>query len=180
MSSKDPAAPGFKQKAAREFKEVLWISGYLAFFFCALATYTMLLLRKYDLDSYLTYSFAIINALVIGKVILIAQMAHLGRSYEKKPLYQAIFYKAILFGLVGVCRVSSGGGVCETRDSREAVWECVEHETRWEDMVARTVVVFCAFIPLFGFIELRRVLGEEKLYSLLRSRGGVEADLSSH
>ena len=101
--------------------------GYLAFFFCALATYTMLLLRKYDLDSYLTYSFAIINALVIGKVILIAQMAHLGRSYEKKPLYQAIFYKAFLFW-GGCVRVSSGGGVCETRDSREAVWECVAQD----------------------------------------------------
>ena len=50
------------------------------------------------------------------------------------------------------------------------VWQ----ETRWEDMVARTIIVFCAFIPLFGFIELRRVLGEERLYLLLRSRGGVE------
>ncbi len=100
MSSKDPAAPGFKQKAKREFVEFLWIAGYLAFFFCALSTYTMLLLRKYDLDNFLNYSFAIVNALVIGKVILIAQMAHLGRRHEAKPLYQSVIYKSFLFGVV--------------------------------------------------------------------------------
>jgi hypothetical protein len=41
-----------------------------------------------------------------------------------------------------------------------------------EDMVA--LVVFCAFISLFGFRELRRVLGEEKLYALVRGRGVAE------
>ncbi len=161
MSSKDPAAPGFKQKAKREFVEFLWIAGYLAFFFCALSTYTMLLLRKYDLDNFLNYSFAIVNALVIGKVILIAQMAHLGRRHEAKPLYQSVIYKSFLFGVVVfafhlveefVKRVIHGKPF-------GTVWQ----ETQWEDMVARTIVVFCAFIPLFGFMELRRVLGEEEL-----------------
>jgi magnesium-transporting ATPase (P-type) len=175
--SKDPAAPGFKQKAAREFKEYLGISAYLAFFFCALTTYTMLLLRKYDVDDYLNYSLAIINALVIGKVILIAQMAHLARSSERRPLYQTVLYKSFIFGIVVfafhlveefIKRVIHGKPF-------GSVW----HETQWEDMIARTIVILCAFIPLFGFMELRRVLGEEKLYLLLRTRGGVEAADSS-
>jgi hypothetical protein len=171
--SKDPAAPSFKQKAAREFKEYLWISAYLAFFFCALSTYRTLLLRKYDLnDNYLNYGFAIITALVVGKVILVAQMAHLGRGYEAKPLYQTVLYKSLVFGAVVfafhfveefVKRVIHGKPF-------GTVWR----ETRWEDIVAWTIIVFCAFIPLFGFMELRRVLGEERLYLLLRSRGGVE------
>jgi hypothetical protein len=177
MSSKDPGAPSFKQKAAREFKEFLWIAGYLAFFFCALSTYTTLLLRKYDLDNYLNYGFAIINALVIGKVILIAQMAHLGRGYEKKPLYQSVLYKSFIFGLVVfafhfveefIKRVIHGKPF-------GTVWQ----ETHWEDLIARTIVVFCAFIPLFGFMELRRVLGEEKLYTLLRSPGVAAEESAS-
>jgi hypothetical protein len=174
MSSKDPAAPGFKQKAKREFVEYLWISAYLGFFFCALSTYTTLLLRKYEVDDdYLNYSFAIINALVIGKVILIAQMAKLGRSYEAKPLYQTVIFKSFIFAAV----------VFAFHFVEEFVKRVIHHkpfgtvwqETHWEDLVARTIVVFCAFIPLFGFMELRRVLGEEKLYLLLRTRGGVEA-----
>jgi hypothetical protein len=171
--SKDPAAPSFKQKAAREFKEYLWISAYLAFFFCALSTYTTVLLRRFDVnEDYLNYGFAIINALVIGKVILVAQMVHLGRGYEAKPLYQTVLYKSLVFGVVVfafhfveefVKRVIHGKPF-------GAVWL----ETRWEDLVARSIIVFCAFIPLFGFMELRRVLGEERLYLLLRTRGGGE------
>jgi hypothetical protein len=178
MSSKDPAAPGFKQKAAREFKEYLWISAYLAFFFCALSTYTTLLLRRYDVgDDYLNYGFAIINALVIGKVILIAQMAKLGRGYEAKPLYQTVIYKSFIFGVVVFAFHIVEEFVKRAIHGKPfgSVWQ----ETHWEDMVARTLVVFCAFIPLFGFMELRRVLGEEKLYLLLRSRGGVDASGSA-
>jgi hypothetical protein len=50
----------------------------------------------------------------------------------------------------------------------------VWHRLRIDDMAARALVVFCAFVPLFAFRELRRVLGEEKLHSLLRGRGVVE------
>jgi len=46
-------------------------------------------------------------------------------------------------------------------------------------LIARTIVVFCAFIPLFGFMELRRVLGEEKLYTLLRSPGAAAEESAS-
>jgi len=176
--SKNSAAPGFKQKAVREFKEFLWIAGYLAFFFCALSTYTTLLLRRYDVDdNYLNYGFAIINALVIGKVILIAQMVHLARGYERKPLYQSVLYKSVIFGVV----VFAFHFVEEfiKRVIHGKPFGTVWHETHWEDLIARTIVVFCAFIPLFGFMELRRVLGEEKLYLLLRTRGGVEEDSAS-
>ena len=38
MTAKDPAAPGFKEKAKDEFKDLSVIAGYLAFFFCALST----------------------------------------------------------------------------------------------------------------------------------------------
>jgi hypothetical protein len=47
----------------------------------------------------------------------------------------------------------------------------VRHCLRIDDIVARALVIFCAFVPLFEFMELRRMLGEEKLYALLRGRG---------
>jgi hypothetical protein len=166
MSSKDPAAPGFKQKAKHELIDFAMIALYLAFFFCALVTYTMLLLRKYDV-SYLNYTLAIINALVIAKVILIGEMVHIGRRAEARPLYQSALYKAFIFGLLVfafhfveefVKRVIHGKPF-------GTVW----HDIKLDDMIGRTIVIFCAFIPLFAFRELRRVLGEEKLYALLLS-----------
>src|ERR1039458_10277369 len=74
-----------KQKATHELQELLVIFFYLAFFFCALVTYSMLLLNEYHVK-YLNYAFALINALVITKVVMIGEYVHVGRRGETKPL----------------------------------------------------------------------------------------------
>jgi hypothetical protein len=63
------------------------------------ASDAMLLLRKYEI-SYLNYTFAIVNALIIAKIILIGEWARLGRKVEAKPLYLAVLYKSFVFGLL--------------------------------------------------------------------------------
>ncbi len=65
-----------KRKAMHEFRELECICLYLAFFFCALVTYNMLLLDEFHVK-YWNYTFALINALVITKVIMIGEY---GRS----------------------------------------------------------------------------------------------------
>ncbi len=40
---------------------------------------------------------------------------------------------------------------------------------RMDALLGHTLMVFCCFITLFGFMEFRRVLGEETFYSLLFS-----------
>jgi hypothetical protein len=163
MTTKDPAAPGFKQKAKDDFKDFLLIGGYLAFFFCALSTYSTLLLRKYDV-SYLNYSFAIINALVIAKVILIGEMAHMGRRFEARLLYQSVLYKAFVFSLLVFAFHIVEEFVKRLIHHKPA--GTVLHEINYDDLIARSIVVFCTFLPLFAFRELRRVLGQGSLYAL--------------
>src|SRR5271167_3358973 len=99
MHAENSQKSSLKQKAAHEFKEIAIIFFYLAFFFCALATYSMLLLGRFHI-SYFTYGAALINALVITKVILIGEAAHLGKKVETKPLIYSSVYKAFLFGLL--------------------------------------------------------------------------------
>jgi hypothetical protein len=164
MTSKDPSKPGFKQKAKEELRSFVAISLYLGFFFCALTTYTMLLMKKYNLD-YLSYSFAIVNALVIAKVILIGEMAHLGKGVESRPLYQSILYKSFLFALL----------VLAVHFLEEFVKRVIHHEPfgtvlhniDLNDLIGRSLLMLCAFIPLFAFRELVRVLGEDKVHELL-------------
>ena len=50
MSPENPKHTGLKQKAAHEFREIVIVFVYLAFFFCALATYSTLLLEKYEIS----------------------------------------------------------------------------------------------------------------------------------
>jgi hypothetical protein len=166
--TKDPSAPGFKQKAEHELKDFAMISFYLGFFFCALVTYTMLLLKKYEI-SYLNYSFAIINALIIAKIILIGEWAHLGKRGEAKPLYQSVLYKSVVFAVL----------VFAFHFVEEFIKRLIHHDpfgTVWhnlhiDDLIGKSIVIFCAFVPLFAFRELGRVMGEDKLHALLFKTG---------
>ncbi len=168
MAGKNPPTPSLKQKAIHEFQDYVVISLYPAFFFCALVTYTMLVLKGHN-DSSLSYAFALINALVMGKVILIGEMTRFGRELEHRPLYQSAVYKAFMFCLLVLAfhfieefikRLIHGGAPGS-----------VLREIRIDDLIGRSIVVFCTFIPLFAFRELRRALAEDKFHALVfRSR----------
>ena len=168
MHSNDSARPGLKRKAIHEAVEFAWIFAFLAFFFCALVTYSTLLLREFHVK-YLSYAFALINALIIAKVILIGELAHFGKKYEARPVLLSAIYKAVLFRLLvfgfhfveeGIKGLLHGVSIARTF-----------HEIRIDDLLGRSIVIFCVFIPLFAFREFRRVLGEDQFYNLLvRSR----------
>lgn len=154
---------GLKQKAVHEFIDFLGIFFYLAFFFCAVSTYRMLLQSDFR-DSYIDYSFAVINALVIAKVILIGEYTHLGKRLEDRPLLFSSIYKAVLFGLLTFAfhiaeeaakKVFHGEGVASAFLG-----------IHLKVLLARSIVVFCTFLPLFAFRELRRVLGETRFNDL--------------
>jgi hypothetical protein len=172
MTNKDPTAHGFKQKAVHELKDFAWISLYLGFFFCALSTYTMLLLRKYEID-YLNYTFAIVNALIIAKIILIGEWARLGRTVEHRVLYQTVLYKSVAFGLLVFAFHFVEEFIKRLIHGLPA--GTVVHDIKFDDLIAKTIVIFCAFIPLFAFRELGRVIGEDKLHALFFKSGAAEA-----
>ena len=174
MSSENAQKSSLKQKVAHEFEELAMISLYLAFFFCSIATYSMLLLNKFQI-SYFTYGAALINALVIAKVILIGEYAHLGKKQEAKPLIYSAANKAFLFSLL----------VFAFHIVEEAIKHLVHgqrlaeafRDVRIDDLLSRNVIIFCTFIPLFGFREMQRVLGEEQFRTLLfRGRETPKSD----
>ena len=163
------AHPDLKQKAKHELREMLELSLYLAFFFCALAVYDMLLLRQYSID-YWTFGFALINALVITKVIMIGEYAKLGRRHENKSLLVPAVWKAFVFGLLvyafhiveeAIKRLIHGEPLITT-----------PREIHFDQLAGRSIVVFCIFVPLFAFREFRRVMGEDEFNKLVfRSEG---------
>ena len=168
MSNDAQKRSGLKQKAKHELREMLVLSLYLAFFFCALVTYNMFLLNEYHVK-YWNYGFALINALVITKVILIGEYAKVGRMHENKPLFVSAIWKAFVFGLLVyvfhlveevIKRLIHGADLA--RASRDI---------RFDELAARSIVVFCVFIPLFAFREFRRVMGEDEFRSLVIGSG---------
>jgi len=167
--------PERKQKIKHELREMTELFVYLAFFFVALAVYDMLLLRRYSVE-YLTITFALLNAAVITKVIMIGEYTKLGRRHEDKALLISAVWKAFVFGLLVfafhvieevIKRLIHGEDMA--RASREL---------RLEQFAGRAIVVFCVFVPLFAFREFRRAMGEEEFRSLVfggneKARRGV-------
>ena len=158
------AHPDRKEKIKHELKEMLTLSLYLAFFFCAIAIYDMLLLRQYNVE-YWTVAFALINALVITKVIMIGEYAKLGKRHEDKALLVSAVWKAFVFGLLVfafhgveemIKRLIHGSDVAKAAT-----------DIRFEQLAGRSIVVFCVFVPLFAWREFRRVMGEETFADLV-------------
>ena len=162
------AHPDRKEKIKHELREMLELFAYLAFFFVALAVYDMLLLKQYNVE-YLTITFAIINALVITKVIMIGEYAKLGKRYEYKALLISAVWKAFVFGLLVfafhvleeiIKRLIHGADMAKASS-----------DIRFEQLASRAIVVFCVFIPLFAFREFRRAMGEEEFRTLVFGSG---------
>ncbi len=171
MKSYDPSR---REKVKHELKEMLVLFLYLAFFFCALITYDMFLLREYHIKS-LDYAFAIINALLITKVIMIGEYAKVGRRHEDKALLLSAVWKAFVFSLLVfafhvveevVKRLIHGSDMATASG-----------QIRFDNLAGRSIVVFCVFVPLFAFREFQRAMGEEKFWNLvLGSRAGHAKD----
>jgi hypothetical protein len=159
-----------KQKAIHEGQEFLGISLYLAFFFCAVMTYGTVLLGKFHV-SYFGYGSALINALVIAKVILIGEYAHLGKRQESRPLALSGLYKAFLFTLL-VLAFHVVEEVIKQLVHRDTIASAF-HQIRLDILICRSLVVLCTFIPLFAFRELQRVLGEQNFRSLFFRTGAM-------
>ena len=164
---------GRKQKIKHELREMLELFVYLAFFFCSIALYDMLLLRQYTVE-YLTITFALINALVITKVIMIGEYAKLGRKHEDKALLISAAWKAFVFGLLVfafhiveevIKRLIHGADILKA-----------SRGIGFEQFAGRAIIVFCVFIPLFAFREFRRAMGEEEFRSLVFGNGGASRD----
>ena len=168
MSIEVSAKPTVTQKIKHEFIEFVGIALYLAFFFCSLAVYKSMLLHQYDI-SYFAYGTALLNALVIGKVILIGEYARLGKKHENKPLLVSSLYKAIVFtGLVFAFHIVEE--VVKRLIHKESFAGALR-EVRLDDLLARSLIIFCTFLPLFAFRELQRVMGEEGFRDLFFKTG---------
>jgi hypothetical protein len=154
----------WKQRLRREFIRYWTNFLYLAIFFGAFTWYRRLVLAEYHI-SYLNYGTAIIEALVLAKVILIGDALGLGREREGRPLIAPTLRKSLVFtvfvGIFGILEHMIGG-LLEGKGLLGGLQELMRI-SKYE-LLARCLITFFAFIPFFAFRELRTVLGEGKLF----------------
>ena len=156
MSSTHPER---KQDQARIVGDDLAVL-YLAFFFCTLVAYDLFLLKQYDV-AYWNFGFALLNALVITKVIMIGEYAELGKRHENKSLLVSTLWKAVAFGLL----------VFAFHIVQEVVKRLIQRPgPSW---------VSARLFLCLPFREFRRVLREEPFHVLVFRRRSEEAETVS-
>lgn len=94
-----PQLRNLKERAFEEFKRFVAIFLYLWVVFGLLSLHKSLVLSQQHLD-YEEHAFAIINAFVFAKVLLVGEEFHLGRRFQNRPLIYSILYKCLVFSVV--------------------------------------------------------------------------------
>ena len=165
-TSSHTTSSSLKEKAKEEFKKFWAIAIYLALVFSAFAWSRRLILAESGI-SYLHYGGAVIEALILAKVILIGQALRLGKRVEDEPLIVLVLFKSVVYALF----VALFSGI-------EHLVEGLIHRETWDsivrglvtngrnEIIARTLAILVTFIPFFAFLETDRVLGEGKLFAL--------------
>lgn len=162
---------GLKQQIWSKFK-AYWVNVlYITLFFSVFTDYRRLILAHYQI-AYKDYGISLIKALVLAKVILVAEHFHLGTGFENKPLIYPTLYKSFLFticvAILSVIEAMIRGFLRAEGFSRapDIFIKCFTYE--W---FAGMLVVFAAFIPFFAIRELSRVLGRGKITELFFKKG---------
>lgn len=162
-----------KEKAISEVKKFAVIVGYLWVLFVLFEIHKLTILRGQNPATPLGYriGFALINALILGKIILIAEVFHFGERPKNSPLVYAILFKSAAFSALLVC--------C---DILEEVLAGVFHNKTiaqsipalggggLEGILLVGLMVFIVLIPFFSFREVARVVGEDELLSIIFKR----------
>jgi hypothetical protein len=170
MSSPDKKKGNLKQKIFHEMAEY-WINVvYLTLMFAAFTQYRRFVLAAHDIY-YTNYWVAVIEALVLAKVVMIGDVLHLGRRLDQKPLIYSTLLKTVVFSVfVGAFTIIEHviKGLVQGKGLTGGVFDLLgkgHHE-----LLAGCLVIFVAFIPFFAFRDLGRVLGEGKIRTLFFRR----------
>jgi hypothetical protein len=159
-------ASSLKERVIEELRLFWVIAIYLAVMLAAFAWYRRFVLSEAGI-SYLHYGAAVIEALILAKVILIGQALGLGRRLEGSRLIWSVLFKSVVFA-VFIALFTLLEHLIEGLIHRES-WDEIEHglvKTGRGEILARTVVLFVTLIPFFAFWETDRVLGDHKLFRL--------------
>ena len=160
------AKANLKERAVQEFKLFWVIALYLWLFLGSFTIYRRLIVDETG-AAYLHYGIAVIEALVIAKVVLIGKMFGFSRRFEDQPLILPVLYKSILFGILvmlfGVVEHLVEGWV-----HKQGLWGGLRAlgELGAYELGARSLMLIVAFVPFFAFWEIGRVLGAQKLAAM--------------
>lgn len=173
------AKPRFLTFFVKELKEVIPPTLFFLVGFNLIAITTQLILAEY-LIHLTNFMLATTAALVVGKVVLVANHMKLMRRYDTAPLIQPILYKTLVYWAVvflarfieHLIHYAIEGGTLAGLPAYVA-----EHFS-WHRFAAIQIWIFVLFLLYTTFTELNELFGEGELYKILFKRRSSELKLT--
>jgi hypothetical protein len=165
-----------KQKAKHELIEYAVNVVYLAVVFATFMWYRRLILASHDI-AYTNYWVPLIEALILGKVIMIGRIFRLGRGFEDTPLIYSSLHKTAVFCLFCAAFTvaeHTAVGLWRGEGFAAGLQEIVGKG--YHEVLANALMLFVSLFPFFAFRELGRVFGRDRIRDVFFLR---RHDLSS-
>lgn len=184
-----PGQPGSKEKlssqervqklesrALAEGKQFLVLFLYLWVLFGLFVLNERIVLRQHEID-FAAHGFAILNALVLAKVMLIAEHFNMSRWLDRRPLIYSIFFDAFLFGILFILfHVTEQALVAKIGGKGDPSSIHLMGGGGIGGVVCVAVILFFTLIPYFAFTKLGRTLGWDRMKTLLFGTRDAMAD----
>ena len=155
-----------KQAIYHEVTSFLGIAVYLFLLLGILALHEAVVSAKSGIQ-YHFYGFAIINALILGKVILIADDLHFAEWFrERAPIYSILVKSAAFTILLLIFDIVEEEvvGMLRGKTFGESFPHIGDGSPR--AFLYMIIIFFIGLIPFFSYKEIGRVFGERELRSL--------------
>jgi hypothetical protein len=156
-----------KQRVADEMRRFLVMFLYLWVLFGLFVLNERIILGQHGI-SFSSQGFALLNALVLAKVMLVAEDLNLGHWLQGKPLIYPILHESFVFAILFICFHIVEHMVIGLLKG-ETVAESVPAigGGGFAGLACVAAILFVALIPFFAFRDISRELGSGRLNAML-------------
>ncbi|SEN84654.1 hypothetical protein SAMN02990966_00275 [Rhodospirillales bacterium URHD0017] len=153
--------------AAREFKRFVVMFLYLWVLLALFVLNETVILRQRGID-FAPHGFALINALILAKVMLVAEELDLGDRLRPRPLIYPIVLEALILSVLftAFCIVEKViVGLIEGDTFATSV--PVVGGGRLKGLVCVAMILFVSLVPFFAFRRVSRELGPGRMRAMM-------------
>ncbi len=156
-----------KEKLYDELRKFLMIFWYLWFVFSVFLIHEWMVLASHQV-SFRFYGLALVNALVLAKIMLIAEELKFADRFKDRQLVYPIAFKSIAFSALLVTAYiveEIAVGMFHGKSAAESFPQIGGGGSI--GALAFGVILSAALVPFFGFREIARAIGEAKFRTLM-------------
>jgi hypothetical protein len=157
-----------KRRAEEELKRFFIMFVYLLVIFTLFQLHEYMILRQHDI-AYAHYGFAIIQALVLAKVMLIGEAMKLGHRLSKQRRIVVIAYRSAVFALFFLIFKIFEDAVIALFKGKDVIESITAPGGSTPATIILALIFWVMLLPYFAFVELGRGFGVDSLKHVLFS-----------